>query len=145
MKIPLPERGPIDDTYLYKLVEAVNDIDNTITRSTYNYATVDTTEAGRQNVQTGHTELFATSIKLVLNEYVVKDTSKTWYIDLPPGYKYAPIVTATPVNKGTTTTGNDVMVTVTNVTKYRVDGIAKFTSSGNASVYLNILVVGIPE
>lgn len=146
MKIPLPERGqPIDVVYLYKLAEAVNDLNNAITQSTFHYLVIDTVEAGRQSVQTAQASVFAGSVRVVANEYVVKDTSKTWYIDLPPGFKYAPSVTCSVVNRGTSTTGNDVLPTITSVTKSRVDGTVKFLSSGIASVTINVQAIGIPE
>lgn len=146
MRIPLPERGqPIDALYLYKIVEALNQLSTAVSSVSFNHTIVDTTEAGRQSVQTGQAMLYGGETRLVSREYVVKDTSKTWHIDLPPGFKYAPKVTCSVVNKGTTTTGNDVIPTITNVTKSRVDGTAKFLSSGTASVTIAITAIGIPE
>lgn len=146
MKIPLPERGqPIDAVYLYKIAEAVNDLANQVTSATFNFTTIETVEAGTQSVKTGHAMIHAGTVRVVANEYVVKDAGKTWHLDLPPGFKYAPSVTATVVNKGTSTTGNDVMCTITNVTKNRVDGTVKFMSSGTASVNINVHAIGIPE
>lgn len=146
MKIPLPERGqPIDVVYLYQLATVVNELANQVSSATFNYTIVDTIEAGRQSAQTGQAMIFAGSVQIVANEYVVKDTSRTWYVDLPPGFKYAPNVTCAVVNKGTSTTGNDVLPTITNVTKSRVDGTVKFLSSGAASVGINIIAIGIPE
>lgn len=146
MKIPLPGRGqPIDTDYLYRVVESINELWNKVSTALYNYTTVDTAEAGRQSTQTSQSMIFASSVRVVANEYVVKDTFKTWYIDLPPGFKYAPNVTCAVVNRGTSTTGNDVLPTITNVTKNRIDGTVKFLSSGTASININITAIGIPE
>lgn len=146
MKIPLPSPGqPIDTVYLYKIVEAINHLSNAVTTATFNYTTVDTVEAGRQSTKTSHAKVFGGSVNLASNESVIKDSAKTWYIDLPPGFKYAPNVVASAVNKGATIVGNSVLVTVTNVSKNRVDGTAKFLSGGVASVQINVQAIGVPE
>ena len=146
MKIPLPGPGqPIDTVYLYKIVEAINDLSNVVTSATFNYTTVDTAEAGRQSIKTSQAKIFGGSVNLVSNESVIKDSAKTWYIDLPPGFKYAPNAVATVVNRGATVVGNSVLVTITNVTKSRIDGTAKFLSGGIASVQINVQAVGVPE
>ena len=57
-KVPLPERGqPLDVTYLYSLVDAVNNISTQVSTATYNYATVDTVTAGKQNLKTSETRI----------------------------------------------------------------------------------------
>ena len=146
MRIPLPQRGqPIDVTYLNSLATAVNDLANQVNASTYNYTTIDTVEAGRQSIQTAQAMIFAGKVSVVSNEYVVKDTEKSWYIDLPPGFKYAPNVTTSVINTGSSTTGNLVVCTITNVSKSRVDGRVKYLSSGTASVAINVQAIGIPE
>ena len=146
MRIPLPQRGqPIDVTYLNSLATAINDLANQFNASTYNYTTIDTVEAGRQSTQTAQAMIFAGRVSVVSNEYVVKDTEKSWYIDLPPGFKYAPNVTTSVINTGSSTTGNLVVCTITNVSKSRVDGRVKYLSSGTASVAINVQAIGIPE
>jgi hypothetical protein len=48
-KVPLPERGqPLDLTYIYQLVDTVNDLSTQVSSATYNYTTVDTISAGKQ-------------------------------------------------------------------------------------------------
>lgn len=146
MKIPLPARGqPIDAVYLHTIATAVNELANQVSSATFNFTTVDTPEAGRQAVQTAQAMIHAGSVRVTSNEHVIRDTGKQWHIDLPPGFKFAPSVTATVVNVGATTTGNDVTCTVTNVTKSRVDGTIKFASSGTASIDINVQAIGIPE
>ena len=146
MRVPLPQRGqPLDVTYINSLVTAINDITNAVAQTTYNFTTVDTSEAGRQSIQTGQSMIFAGATTVSANEYVVKDAEKTWYVDLPVGFKYAPNVVPAVVNTGSSTTGNNVVCTITNVTKSRVDGRIKYLSSGTASVSVNIHAIGIPE
>ena len=146
MKIPLPDRGqPLDVAYMYQLADSINALYNQIATTTYNYLTIDTAEAGRQSVQTGRSMIHAGTVKVASNEYIVKDATKAWHIDLPPGFKYAPNVTATVINKGASAIGSDVIVTVTNVTASRVDGMVKFLSSGTLSVNVNVQAIGVPE
>ena len=53
-------------------------------------------------------------------------------------------ITATPVNIGTSTVGNDVSAVITSVSTTRVEGIVRFNSSGQVSTSINIFAVGIP-
>jgi hypothetical protein len=51
-KIPLPERGqPLDVTYISQLAQAVNELSSAISPATYKYTSIDTPNAGRQNIK----------------------------------------------------------------------------------------------
>ena len=54
-KVPLPERGqPLDVTYIYQLVEAVNDLSTSISDATYNYTDVDVVGAEKRSIKTSY-------------------------------------------------------------------------------------------
>jgi hypothetical protein len=60
-------------------------------------------------------------------------------------FKFAPIASATPVNIGGTSAGENVTVVLKSVTTTRVDGIVRFSSSGNVSLNVHLVLVGIPN
>ena len=145
-KVPLPDRGqPLDVTYLYQIANAVNDLADDISTATYNYTSVDTRSGvGRQDVKNNNAKFYASYQDIVTNEQVSANSTKTWAIDFASNFKYAPIVTATAVNTGGSTVGNDVTVTITSTTTSRVEGIIRFNSSGTLSVSINVIAIGIP-
>jgi hypothetical protein len=144
-RVPLPDRGnPLDVTYLYSLAQAINDIASEVSSATYNYTTVKTREMGDQNIKTSEARIVAGYLDVVNNENVLAGTTKAFSFNYPSDFKYAPIVTATPVNAGNTPIGNDVTVVLNSVTTNRVDGNIKFNTTGTLSVSINYIVIGIP-
>ncbi len=89
-KVPLPERGqPLDVTYLYQLVEAVNDLSTQVSSATYNYTTVDTVSAGAQNVKTSETRIIGGYVEVANNSTVSAGNEKPFTYDFSD-FKYAP-------------------------------------------------------
>jgi hypothetical protein len=145
-KVPLPERGqPLDVTYLYQLADAVNDISTQVSSATYNYTTIDTVSAGKQNIKTSEARVIGGYIEVANNTPITAATDKTFSYDFPSDFKYPPIVTATPVNFGNTAAGQDVVVVLKTVTTSRIEGVVRFGTGGTASVSVNLIVVGIPN
>jgi hypothetical protein len=70
---------------------------------------------------------------------------KTFAYDFPSDFKYAPIATATAVNIGNTPAGQNVTVILKSITTSRVEGVVRFGASGDLSLNINIIVVGIPN
>lgn len=144
-KVPLPDRGqPLDVTYLYQIANALNDAVDTISTATYNYTSIDTRGIGREDVKNSNSKIYAAYKDIVTNETISGNTTKTWSIDFASEFKYPPIVTATAVNTGTSTIGNDVFAVITSVSTSRVEGIVRFNSSGNVSTSVNIIAIGLP-
>jgi hypothetical protein len=144
-KVPLPDRGqPLDVTYLYQIANALNDAVDTISTATYNYTTVDTRGIGKEDVKNSNAKVYAAYKDIVTNETVSGNTTKTFSIDFASEFKYPPIVTATAVNTGTSTIGNDVFAIITSISTSRVDGIVRFNSSGSVSTSVNIIAIGLP-
>lgn len=145
-KVPLPERGqPIDVAYLYQITNALNQLSDQVSSATYNYATIDTASAGAQNIKTSEMRVVGGSVTVANNSTVTASTTKAFTYKFSGDFKYTPIVTATPINSGKTTAGENVSVVITNVTRSTVDGIVRFNASGDLSVVVNLIVIGIPN
>jgi hypothetical protein len=145
-KVPLPERGqPLDVTYIYQLADAVNDLSTQVSSATYNYTTIDTVGAGKQNIKTSEARLIGGYVEVTNNSTVTASSEKTFSYDFPSDFKYAPIVTATPVNFGNTAAGQDVSIVLKTITTSQIQGVVKFGIGGTASVAVNLIIVGIPN
>lgn len=145
-KIPLPERGqPLDVTYIYQLADAVNDLSTQVSSATYNYTTIDTTSAGKQNVKTSEARVIGGYVEVANNSTVNTGNEKTFSYNFPTDFKYAPIATATPVNIGNTPAGQNVTVILKTVTTSRVEGIVRFGASGDLSLAVHLIIIGIPN
>lgn len=146
-KIPLPQRGqPVDLTYLYEIANAVNNLASQISPSSYKYVTVDTPTSGKQNVKASEAKIIGGYIEVANNSTVSATNEKEFSYAITGGeYKYAPIVTATPVMLGTTDAGKSATVILKSVTTSKVEGVVKFNSSGDAKVGINLIIVGIPN
>ncbi len=145
-KVPLPERGqPLDVTYIYQLAETINDLATQVSSATYNYTTIDTISAGKQSVKTSDTRVIGGYVEVANNSTVSAGNEKTFSYDFPSDFKYAPIATATAVNIGNTPAGQNVTVILKSVTTSRVEGVVRFGASGDLSLAVNLVVIGIPN
>jgi hypothetical protein len=54
-------------------------------------------------------------------------------------------VSATPVNTGQTPAGQNVNVILKNITETRVEGVVRFGTSGDLSVSVHLIIIGIPN
>jgi hypothetical protein len=145
-KVPLPERGqPLDLTYIYQLVDTVNDLSTQVSSATYNYTTVDTVSAGKQSIKTSEARVVGGYVDVASNSTVSAGNEKTFSYDFPSDFKYAPIASATAVNIGNTPAGENVNVILRSVTTSRVEGIVRFGASGNLSLIVHLIIIGIPN
>jgi len=145
-KIPLPERGqPLDLTYINSLADAVNTLYNQVSVSTSNYASIDTTSQDKVNLKTSEIGLVAGRVEVYNNATVTVAQEKDFSYNFTNNFKYAPIVTATPVNVGNTPAGKNVSVILKNVTTSRVEGVVRFGSAGDLSLWVNLIIVGVPN
>ena len=145
-KLPLPERGqPLDLTYIYQLVDTVNDLSTQVSSATYNYTTVDTVSAGKQSIKTSEARVVGGYVAVANNSTVSAGNEKTFSYDFPSDFKYAPIASATVVNIGNTPAGQNVNVILKSVTTSRVEGIVRFGSSGDLSLAVHLIIIGIPN
>lgn len=145
-RIPLPERGqPLDLSYIYQIANAVNEISNQISTSSYGYASIDTISAGRQSLSTADAKVVAGYIDIVNNSTVSAGNERTFSYEFPTDFKYAPIATATAINIGNTPAGKNVSVVLKSVTTSRVEGVVRFNTAGDVSIAVNLIVVGVPN
>lgn len=145
-KIPLPERGqPLDVTYIYQLADTVNNLSTQVSSATYNYTTIDTVSAGKQNIKTSEARVIGGYVEVANNSTVTASSEKSFSYDFPSDFKYAPIVTASPVNFGNTAAGQDVSVVLKSITTSQIQGVVKFGVGGTVSVAVNLIIIGIPN
>lgn len=144
-KIPLPERGqPLDVTYLYSLVDAVNDLSTQVASTSTNKTIVDTVSAGKKEIKTSNSRIIGGYVEVANNSTVSAGNEKTFTYDYKD-FKYPPIVSATAVNIGQTPAGQNVNVILKTVTETRVEGIVRFGASGDLSLAVHLIVIGIPN
>lgn len=144
--VPLPERGqPLDVTYVYQLADAINDIATEVSSATYNYATIDTVSAGKQNIKTSDLRVIGGYVEVANNSTVTAGNEKTFSYNFPSDFKYAPIATATPVNIGNTPAGKNVSLILTTVATSKIEGVVRFNSAGNLSLAVHIVAIGVPN
>lgn len=145
-KIPLPERGqPLDVTYIYSVANALNQLSDQVSTATYNYTTIDTASAGKQSIKTSEARVIGGSLSVTSNSTVTASTTKTFTYTFSSDFKYTPIVTATPINVGKTAAGENVSVVITDVTRSSVSGIVRFNATGDVSIGVNLIIIGIPN
>ena len=145
-KVPLPERGqPLDVGYIYKLAETINDVSTQVSSATYNYTTVDTVSAGKQNIKTSEARVIGGYVEVANNSTVQAASERSFTYDFPGDFKYAPIVTATPVNIGNTPAGQNVTIILKTITTSRIEGVVRFGASGDLSLAVNLIAIGVPN
>ena len=145
-KIPLPERGqPLDVTYIYQLANTVNDLSSQISSATYNYAVIDTQNAGKQSMKTSDVKIVGGYIQVATGSTVNVGQEKSFSYSFQNGFKYPPIVTATAINIGGTNAGKNVLVILNNITTTSVDGIVRYNESGDLSIVVNVIAIGVPN
>ena len=145
-KLPLPERGqPLDVTYIYQLADTVNNLSAQVSSSSYNYTTIDTSSAGKQSIKTSEARVIGGIVGVADNSTVSASSEKTFSYDFPSDFKYSPIVSATVVNTGNTPAGQNVSVVLKKPTTSRVEGIVRFGASGDLSLSVHLIIVGIPN
>lgn len=144
-KVPLPERGqPLDVSYIYQLTNALNQLSDQVSSATYNYTTIDTT-AGKQNIKTSDARIVGGSITISNDSTVTAAQTKSFTYTFPSDFKYTPVVTASPINSGKTSAGEDVTVVLTDVTRSSVTGFVRYNANGNVSTVVNLIIIGIPN
>jgi hypothetical protein len=145
-KIPTPDRGqPLDVSYIYQIVEAINELSSQISSAKYKYASVDTSN--------GNESTLLTDTKVVAGERIIypnlttvtADSTQAFSYSFKGEYKYPPIVTATPVLIEGTSSGQDVSVIIQSITNSSVNGIVKFNTGGSLALKVHIIAVGIPD
>jgi hypothetical protein len=143
-KVPLPDRGqPLDLSYVYQLAEAINNLSNELSPVNAKYTTIDTEATGQQVVRTSDARIIGGYKDIVKQSPTSTEESFSYTFS---NFAYPPIVTATTYATGAAKTqaAKDTTVVITEVTTGRVDGVVKFNTPGEASVRVNLTIIGIP-
>jgi hypothetical protein len=144
-KVPLPERGqPLDVTYLYELADTINKVSSEVSSAVYKNTTVETISGGKQTIKTSESRIVA-GFKQVANNTVVSSGNEIAFSYDYDDFKYPPIASATPVNIGGTQTGQNATIVLKSVTTSRLEGVVRFGASGEVSLNVHIILVGIPN
>lgn len=144
--LPVPERGqPLDVTYIYQIVKAINDLSTQSSNSVYKYVTVDTPNAGKQSVKASEARIIGGYVQVTSSTTQTAGSSQPFSYTFPSEFKFAPVVTATPINVGNTDAGKDITVTLTSVSTSKVEGVLKFNIGGDTTIGINLIMVGIPN
>lgn len=145
-KIPLPERGqPLDVSYIYQLANAVNDLSSQVSPALYKYVTIDTAGVGKQSVKASEARILGGYVEIVNSASKTKGDTVPFSYDFPTDFKYAPIATATPLNIANTSAGKNVSVVLKSVSASRVEGVVVFNETGDVTVAVNLIIIGIPN
>jgi hypothetical protein len=127
------------------LADTINDLSTQVSSATYNYTTIDTVSAGKQNIKTSDARVVGGYVEVANNSTVSAGNEKIFAYDFPSDFKFAPIATATAVNIGNTPAGQNVTVILKNVTTSRVEGLVRFGASGDLSLAVHLIIIGIPN
>ena len=145
-RVPLPERGqPLDVSYIYSLASAINDLAVQMSDNSFNYSTLYTSTMGNQNVKTSDVKIITQTQQVVSGESVIADTTKDMSFNFPSDFKYIPVVTVAPVNVGKNNYGNNIIVSVKEVTTSRVDYTVRYNVTGSVSLSVNIIAIGVAQ
>jgi hypothetical protein len=144
--LPVPERGqPLDVTYMYQIVKAINDLSVQVSPSINKYVTVDVPNKPSQSVKASEARIIGGFIQVTTGTTKTAGSSEPFSYPFNTDFKFAPIVTATPINIGNTDAGKDVTVTIKSISTSSVDGLVKFNVGGDTTVGINLVIVGIPN
>jgi hypothetical protein len=145
-KIPTPDRGqPLDVSYVYQIVEAINDLASQISSARYKYASIDTTNGNESTLLTDTKVVAGEKIIYPTLTNVTAESTQSFSYSFKGEYKYPPIVTVTPVLIEGTSSGQDVSVVIQKVTNSSVNGIVRFNTGGSLALKVHIIAVGIPD
>lgn len=145
-KVPLPDRGqPLDVTYIYQLADTVNDLSTQVSSGLSSYASIDTTTASTQNIPTSKVKIVGGIKQVATNSTVNAGNEKSFTYNYSK-FKYPPVVTATPVNSADgTAAGQNVTVVLNPPQQEQVTGIVRFNQSGDVTLSVHIIAIGIPD
>ena len=121
-KIPLPELGqPLDVAYIYQLANAINELSLQVSPAIYKYVSVDVVNGVQQNAKASETRIIAGYADVVKSANQSIGSQQPFTYNFPADFKFAPIVTATPVNIGGTEAGKNVSVVIKSITTSKVE------------------------
>jgi hypothetical protein len=147
-RLPTPDRGqPIDVPYIYQIATAINSLADQIDASAERYTTIYNRETrGPQDLRTSNARFVAYTEEIFAQTEVIAGQLQEFSISIE-GFKFPPVVTATPFNSapGASTASNDVFVVLTSISNSEIRGFVRFNSAGLVSISVNVIAIGVPE
>jgi hypothetical protein len=137
-RLPTPQPGqPIDYSFINKIVESVNTL----------YTTKTLSRVAEDPVPTDSLQVAAQFKTIISNEKISPGYVKGFSIDFKTAFKVPPVVTVT-AQRSTDTrnqASREVAIVIDNISTTGITGQITFigTSTGTASIGLNVIAVGI--
>jgi hypothetical protein len=145
-KLSLPQRGqPLDLAYIYDIAKTVNDLANQISPSTSKSTTIDTVSAGPQNIKASEAKMIGGYVEVYNSKTVTTGSEESFSYTFSSNFKYPPIVTATAINIGNTSAGKNVTVVIKSITTSAVQGYITVNRSGELTLGVNLIILGVPS
>ena len=142
-KLTVPQRGqPLDVSYIYSLVETVNQLTDQIGTSQQNVTQIISSDGKSNTIGTARSTIVGITTNVATSKNVTAGTQEPFAINY--NFKYPPIVVATPWNTGDTDAGKNVSVVITKVSNTNASFLVRYDTSGVATVDINVLAIGIP-
>jgi len=136
--ISLPERGqPLDVNYIYEMVSQINSIENRIAIRNTSVSTIN------NNTDTTSNLKFYAEQKALITSEAKANTTETITFTYPR-FKFTPVVTATVLNNSGSTSGDDVICTVRNLTTSTAAVVVRFNAAGKVDLFVNLIAIGVP-
>lgn len=136
--ISLPERGqPLDVNYIYEMVSQINSIENRIAIRNTSVSSINANTDTTSNLK------FYAEQKALITSEAKANTTETITFTYPR-FKFTPVVTATVLNNTGSTSGDDVICTVRNLTTSSVAVVVRFNAAGKVDLFVNLIAIGIP-
>jgi hypothetical protein len=143
-RLTVPQRGqPLDVSYIYSLVETVNQLTDQLGTSQQNVTQIVKKDGTSNTVGTGRSSILGVTTNIATSKTVTPGSQEPFSINY--NFKYPPIVVATPWNTGDTDAGKNVSVVVTKVSNTSASFLVRFDTGGVATVDINVLAIGIPN
>lgn len=137
--LPRPERGqPLDVDYIYELANAINSVSNTVAVKFSS-----TSQINQETDSTSSLKIYAATQQLNIKSPKADET--TTFTFSYPTFKSTPVVTTTILNSDGSAAGNNIILTVKNVTPTQCTVTALFKKAGNLNVSVNLIAVGTSQ
>jgi hypothetical protein len=137
-RLPTPQPGqPIDYSFINEIIKAVNDL----------YTTKTLSKVADASQQTDSLQLAAQFKTVISNEKVTPGYVKGFSVDFKTTFQTPPVVTVTAQRSQDTRNeaSREVAIVIDNISTTGITGQITFigTSTGNATIGLNVIAVGV--
>jgi hypothetical protein len=145
-RLPIPQQGqPLDLSYVASVSTAVNELFESVNQRGSTSASIDDPQSSiKTSLRSSEVRIVGGYKEVINNKSVNAGNTRTFTYDFPLSFKFVPIVSATPINIGSTDAGKNVSVIFTNITTGRAEGLVNFNTSGTVGIGVHIMAIGVP-